>query len=66
MDINIALHSFSPVLVLLAFIGICWWAYSPRRRRGFEEAARLPFADEPDELNGAQKSNPAQTQQDSP
>lgn len=65
MDIN-TLRSLSPVLVLLAFIGICWWAYSPRRRGRFEEAARLPFADEPDAQNSTPKSNPAQTRQDSP
>jgi len=47
MDIN-TLRSFSPVLVLLAFIGICWWAFSPKRRKRFEEAANLPFADEPE------------------
>lgn len=65
MDIN-TLRSLSPVLVLLAFIGICWWAYSPRRRRGFEEAARLPFADEPEAQDSAQKPDPAQTKQDAP
>ncbi len=47
MDIN-TLRGLSSVFVLLAFIGVCWWAFSPRRRKQFEEAARLPFAeDEP-------------------
>lgn len=35
------------MFMMLAFIGICWWAYSPKRRKTFEEAAKLPFADEP-------------------
>jgi cytochrome c oxidase cbb3-type subunit IV len=46
MDLN-DLRSLSPVLVMIAFAGVCWWAYSPKRRKQFDEAARLPFADEP-------------------
>lgn len=46
MDIN-TLRGFSSVLMLLAFAGICWWAFSPKRRKQFEEAANLPFEDEP-------------------
>lgn len=45
MDINL-LRALSTVLVFFAFIGVCWWAFSPKRRKKFEEAARLPFADE--------------------
>lgn len=30
----------------LLFIGICWWAYSGRRKARFDEAARLPFDDD--------------------
>jgi cytochrome c oxidase cbb3-type subunit 4 len=36
------------VVSLLTFIGIMWWAYSPRRKADFAAAANLPFADEPD------------------
>lgn len=65
MDIT-TLRSLSPVLVLLAFIGVCWWAYAPKRRQRFEEAARLPFADDPlfsdkpEALKETEKSNSAQ------
>jgi len=45
MDIN-TLRALSTVFVALAFIGICWWAFSPRRRQKFKEAAQLPFADD--------------------
>lgn len=34
-------------LLMLVFLGIVVWAYSGRRRRDFEEAARLPLEDEP-------------------
>ena len=42
MDIN-DLRSLVTVIAFAAFLGIVWWAYSGASRRGFEEAARLPF-----------------------
>ena len=38
---------FKPFEVIL-FIGIVFWAYSSRRKRAFDEAARLPLEDEMD------------------
>ena len=40
---------------MIAFAGVCWWAYSPSRRKQFDEAANLPFADEPQDA----ESNPS-------
>ncbi|WP_189472488.1 cbb3-type cytochrome oxidase subunit 3 [Litchfieldella qijiaojingensis] len=37
------------LLVLISFLGIIWWAYSKRRKKDFDEAANLPFADDDDE-----------------
>lgn len=34
-------------VLMLIFFGIVLWAYSSRRRRDFEEAARLPLDEEP-------------------
>ena len=34
-------------IALLAFLSVCVWAYSSRRRADFEEAANLPFAHQP-------------------
>ncbi len=45
MDIN-DLRGLSTVLVMIAFIGVVFWAYSGRRKKDFEEAANLPFADD--------------------
>ncbi len=45
MDIN-DIRGFSTVLVMIAFLGICWWAFSPSRSKKFDDAADLPFADE--------------------
>ncbi len=47
MDIN-DLKGISTVFVMIAFLGVCWWAYSPSRKKQFEEAANAPFADEVD------------------
>lgn len=46
MDIN-DVRGFSTILVMIVFAGVCWWAFAPRRKKRFEEAANLPFADEP-------------------
>jgi len=34
------------VLMMLAFIGICIWAWLPYHRRSFSELARLPMNDD--------------------
>ncbi len=34
-------------LVLIAFTCVTLWAYSGKRAKAFEDAANLPFADEP-------------------
>ena len=45
MDIN-DFRALATVLTLLAFIGVCLWAYSCKRKSSFEDAAQLPFADD--------------------
>ncbi|MEP5766595.1 MAG: cbb3-type cytochrome c oxidase subunit 3 [Halieaceae bacterium] len=45
MDIN-TLRGLSTLLLLIAFLGLVFWAYSSRRKKDFEEAANLPFADD--------------------
>jgi len=52
VDIN-TLRGLATVFVMIAFLGVCWWAYGPKRKRQFDEAAQLPFADEPEELAAA-------------
>jgi cytochrome c oxidase cbb3-type subunit 4 len=48
MDIN-DLRGLSTLFLMVTFIGLCFWAYSSKRKKTFDEAAQLPFADE--ELN---------------
>ncbi len=41
------LRGLGTVLVFVAFIAVALWAYSSKRKASFDEAANLPFADEP-------------------
>jgi cytochrome c oxidase cbb3-type subunit 4 len=40
------IHSILTVVMFLLFIGIVVWAWSAKRKRGFDEAARLPLEDD--------------------
>jgi cytochrome c oxidase cbb3-type subunit 4 len=53
MDIN-DIRSAMTVIMFALFLGIVFWAYSGKRKRAFDEAARLPF--EEDESMVAGKS----------
>ncbi len=50
MDINVFRGLMSGVL-LFAFLGIVFWAYSKNQKKPFDEAANLPFADEDENDN---------------
>jgi cytochrome c oxidase cbb3-type subunit 4 len=54
------LLGIATILAFVAFIGVCLWAYSSKRREAFDEAANLPFADETDD---AQSREPDQGKQ---
>ncbi len=45
MDIAL-MRSIFTVMCLCAFVGIVAWAYSRRNKSGFEEAGRLPLAED--------------------
>ena len=42
---NATLQGIGTILAMLAFIGICVWAWSSKNRARFEEASQLPFTD---------------------
>jgi cytochrome c oxidase cbb3-type subunit IV len=48
MDIN-DLRGISTLMLMIGFVGTCFWAYSGKRKQAFDDAANMPFADE--ELN---------------
>jgi len=45
MDIN-TLRGIATILAMVAFIGVVIWAYSSYKKKDFDEAAQLPFADD--------------------
>ena len=45
MDLTV-FRSIMTVLMFVIFIGICVWAWSGKRKKEFDDAANLPFADE--------------------
>jgi len=45
MDVG-TIGAISTVLVTIAFFGVCFWAFSPKLKKRFEEDAKLPFADD--------------------
>ena len=45
MNIGI-LQGIGTVLAMVAFIGVCVWAWSSKNKQRFDEAAQLPFMDE--------------------
>ncbi len=40
------LSGLGTAVLLLAFIGLCVWAFSPRQKRRWDESAALPFLDD--------------------
>ena len=50
VDIN-DVRGLSTVFLMIAFIGLCLWAYSRKRKKSFDEAANLPFAEQDADLN---------------
>ena len=57
MDIN-SLRAAAMVVLFVAFIGIVWFALRRKNRSRFDEAARLPFAD--DDMPDAKKQGEKQ------
>ncbi|WPC06964.1 cbb3-type cytochrome oxidase subunit 3 [Pseudomonas sp. MBLB4123] len=41
------IRGLGTAVVFIAFIAVVLWAYSSKRKSSFDEAANLPFADEP-------------------
>ena len=40
-------HSIGTVSAFVAFIAVCWWAYSPRNRKRFEDDGRIVMETDP-------------------
>ena len=49
MDIGM-IRGLGTLVVMVAFIGLALWVFSPRRKTEFDDATLLPFADEPEAI----------------
>ena len=56
MELN-DIRAWHTVILLILFLGIVFWAYSKRRKKSFDEAANLPFADEAQHKATIKKEN---------
>jgi cytochrome c oxidase cbb3-type subunit 4 len=48
------LRGLFTLVLMIAFVGIVIWAWSGKRRKDFEEAARLPLDDDSPSADGEQ------------
>jgi len=49
MDIGM-IRGLGTVVVMVAFVGLALWVFSGRRKKEFDEATLLPFADDPEAI----------------
>lgn len=54
------LHSIATVGAFIVFIGIVWWAYSPKNKKRFEEDAQLALDDNQLEKLSSQRTKDIQ------
>lgn len=62
MDIN-DLRGLSTLFLFIAFVGLCFWAYSSKRKKSFDEAANLPFADDEETRQHSEQSEQEENRQ---
>jgi len=55
MDIG-TVRGIITLLLMLAFVGVVFWAYSKRRKADFDEMAQLPFRENPSDKEQGSKT----------
>jgi cytochrome c oxidase cbb3-type subunit 4 len=53
------LRGIAVIFAMIAFLGICFWAYSRKRKKTFDDAANLPFDDEELDRNSIRQNHKA-------
>lgn len=51
------MQGIGTILAMIAFLGICWWAFSKHKKKDFDEASKLPFDE--DELKDIEEKDDA-------
>lgn len=62
MDIGM-IRGLGTALVLVAFVGLALWVFSPRRKKDFDEATQLPFADDPEAIRHLEQARASGSKQ---
>ncbi|WP_296260988.1 MULTISPECIES: cbb3-type cytochrome oxidase subunit 3 [unclassified Pseudomonas] len=60
MDIGM-IRGLGTVVVMVAFIGLALWVFSPRRKAEFDDATLLPFADDPEAIKQLEQAKTARS-----
>ncbi|MFJ4145076.1 cbb3-type cytochrome oxidase subunit 3 [Pseudomonas sp. NPDC089734] len=58
MDIGM-IRGLGTLVVMVAFIGLALWVFSPKRKAEFDDATMLPFADDPKAVEQIEQENSA-------
>ena len=56
MDIGM-IRGLGTVVVMVAFIGLALWVFSPKRQSEFDDATLLPFADDPEAIKHVEQAS---------
>ncbi len=51
------IRGLGTLVVMVAFIGLALWVFSPRRKSEFDDATLLPFADDPEAIKQVEKAS---------
>ncbi len=51
------IRGLGTLVVMVAFIGLALWVFSPRRKSEFDDATMLPFADDPEALKQVEQAH---------
>jgi cytochrome c oxidase cbb3-type subunit 4 len=60
MDIG-TIRGLGTLVVMVAFIGLALWVFSPRRKAEFDDATLLPFADDPEAIKQLEQAKAARS-----
>lgn len=53
----VELQTIATVSAFVAFVGVAWWAYSPKNKKRFEEDAQLALDDEEQRTSPEEQRN---------
>lgn len=58
------IRGLGTVVVMVAFIGLALWVFSPRRKAEFDDATLLPFADDPEAIKHLEQTKASRSNEE--